>query len=162
MLIHNKRRPITEGIGEALNYYSWVIKLQLWGVLKVAHVILKKTEVFSPESSVRHGSHLTQIECRKSYSGTFPAKAVTGRIKKKKNLNWITIPAHWWMLLMDAVDGLTTGQHSPQGHSSSCSWDLSMLGALSSPQEQRPYLSGQFHTSGPERVHFPLYIELKL
>lgn len=83
MLTDNERRSISEGKGEILNDYSRVVKLQLLRFLKVAHVVLKKTEVFSPESSIRHGSHLTQIECRKSYSGTFPAKAVTVEFKEK-------------------------------------------------------------------------------
>lgn len=61
MLIDNERKPITEGKGEMVNDFSRVVKMPLLRVLKVAHVVLKKTEVFFPESSIRHGSHLTQI-----------------------------------------------------------------------------------------------------
>lgn len=61
MLIDNKRKPITEGKGDMVNDYSRAVKMPLLRVLMVTHVVLKKTEVFFPESSIRHGSHLTQI-----------------------------------------------------------------------------------------------------
>lgn len=82
MLLDGERKAIAEGKGAMLNDYNRVVKLQLGRVLMVAHIVLQKTEVFFPESSIRHGSHLTQIERRKSYSGTLPVKAVTGMVKE--------------------------------------------------------------------------------
>lgn len=74
-----------------------IVCMEFYDTPADAHIVLQKTEVFSPKRSVRQGCHLTQIKCRQPDSGPFSAKTQRGKVHSKC---YLQVPKSWSYWIM--------------------------------------------------------------